>query len=42
METEALCGAAPGERTAERRNQRNGSRLFNALSLAGLSPICNI
>jgi transposase-like protein len=23
LETEGLCGAAPGERTAERRNQRN-------------------
>ena len=26
LETEGLCGAAPGERTAERRNQRNGYR----------------
>ena len=26
LETEVLCGAAPGERTAERRNQRNGYR----------------
>ena len=26
LETEELCGAAPGERTAERRNQRNGYR----------------
>ena len=26
LETEALCGAAPGERSAERRNQRNGYR----------------
>jgi putative transposase len=26
LETEAPCGAAPGERTAERRNQRNGYR----------------
>ena len=26
LETEALCGAAPGERTAERVNQRNGYR----------------
>ncbi|MBW4025530.1 MAG: IS256 family transposase [Proteobacteria bacterium] len=26
IETEGLCGAAPGERTAERRNQRNGYR----------------
>ena len=26
LETEALCGAAPGERTPERRNQRNGYR----------------
>ena len=26
LETEGLCGAAPCERTAERRNQRNGYR----------------
>ena len=26
LETEELCGAAPGERTAERRNQRNDYR----------------
>ncbi len=26
LETETLCGAAPGERTIERRNQRNGYR----------------
>ncbi len=26
LETEGLCGAGPGERTAERRNQRNGYR----------------
>jgi putative transposase len=26
LETEPLCGAAPGERSAERRNQRNGYR----------------
>ena len=26
LETEELCGAAPGERSAERRNQRNGYR----------------
>ena len=26
LETEALVGAAPGERSAERRNQRNGYR----------------
>jgi putative transposase len=26
IETEGLCGAAPGERTADRRNQRNGYR----------------
>jgi transposase-like protein len=26
LETEELCGAAHGERTAERRNQRNGYR----------------
>ena len=26
LETEQLCGAAPGERTPERRNQRNGYR----------------
>jgi putative transposase len=26
LETEGLCGAAPGERTADRRNQRNGYR----------------
>ncbi|MBU6499329.1 MAG: IS256 family transposase [Rhodospirillales bacterium] len=26
LETEELCGAAPGERTTERRNQRNGYR----------------
>jgi len=26
LETEELCGAAPGERTGERRNQRNGYR----------------
>ena len=26
LETEGLCGAAPGERTGERRNQRNGYR----------------
>ena len=26
LETESLCGAAPGERTAERQNQRNGYR----------------
>jgi transposase-like protein len=25
-ETEGICGAAHGERTAERRNQRNGYR----------------
>jgi putative transposase len=24
LETEGLCGAAPGERTVDRRNQRNG------------------
>ena len=26
LETESLCGAAPGERSPERRNQRNGYR----------------
>jgi putative transposase len=26
LETETLCGAAPGERSAERSNQRNGYR----------------
>jgi hypothetical protein len=26
LETEGLCGAAPGERTADRRNHRNGYR----------------
>ena len=26
LETEALCGAGPGERSADRRNQRNGYR----------------
>ena len=26
LETESLCGAAPGERTPERQNQRNGYR----------------
>ena len=26
LETESLCAAAPGERTAERQNQRNGYR----------------
>lgn len=26
LETEKLCGAAPGERSAERVNQRNGCR----------------
>ena len=26
LETDALCGAAPGERSAERTNQRNGYR----------------
>jgi len=26
LETESLCGAGPGERSAERRNQRNGYR----------------
>jgi putative transposase len=26
LETEGLCGAAPGERTVDRRNQRNGYR----------------
>ena len=26
LETETLCGAAPGERSAERTNQRNGYR----------------
>ena len=26
LETETLCGAAPGERSAERINQRNGYR----------------
>jgi transposase-like protein len=26
LETEAICNAAPGERSAERRNQRNGYR----------------
>ncbi len=26
LETETLCNAAPGERSAERRNQRNGYR----------------
>jgi len=26
LETESLCGAAPGERSAERTNQRNGYR----------------
>lgn len=26
LETEGLCGAAPGERSADRRNQRNGYR----------------
>jgi transposase-like protein len=26
LETEALCGAAPGERSTERTNQRNGYR----------------
>ncbi len=26
LETEGLCAAAPGERTVERRNQRNGYR----------------
>ena len=26
LETETLCGAAPGERSADRTNQRNGYR----------------
>src|ERR1700678_4504203 len=26
LETEQLCGAAPGERSPDRRNQRNGYR----------------
>ena len=26
LETETLCNAAPGERSTERRNQRNGYR----------------
>jgi hypothetical protein len=26
LETEALCGAAPGERSGDRVNQRNGYR----------------
>ena len=26
LETESLCGAAPGERSTERTNQRNGYR----------------
>ena len=26
LETESLCGAAPGERSTERTNQRNGDR----------------
>src|SRR6476620_4253217 len=26
LDTEGLCNAAPGERSAERRNQRNGYR----------------
>ena len=26
LETEAICNAAPGERSADRRNQRNGYR----------------
>ncbi|MBV8912241.1 MAG: IS256 family transposase [Acetobacteraceae bacterium] len=35
LETEALCGAAPGERSADRLNQRNGYRDRNWQTRAG-------
>ena len=44
LETGALCGAAPGERTPERLNQRNGCRERGWETRAGtvglVSPLC--
>jgi putative transposase len=36
LETEPLCGAAPGERSAERINQRNGYRDRDWQTRAGI------
>jgi putative transposase len=40
LETEALCGAAPGERTPARRNQRNGYRDRDWQTRAGTVELC--
>ena len=37
LETETLCGAAPGERSLDRVNQRNG---YRDRDLSGVEPIC--
>ena len=36
LETESLCAAAPGERTPERQNQRNGYRDRDWQTRAGM------
>jgi putative transposase len=38
LESEALCGAGHGERSAERRNQRNGYRDRDWVLIPAMSP----
>ena len=39
LETESLCGAAPGERSADRTNQRNGYRDRDWQTRAGTAEL---
>ena len=40
LESEAICNAAPGERRADRHNQRNGYRDRDRQTRAGTVELC--